>query len=387
MDHLVSAQPGLIPQITGNLTGQHINGATVIVDHHSDHVDTYLMHNLSLNETLLAKHAYERFLSSIGVTAKAYHADNGQFADQGFWDDCNVNNQVITFCGVGSHHQNGIAEQKIKELTLGARTLLLHAKRMLPEYISTIRWPFALKHTEDRLNHLVHRSDGWTPYETLAGIDASKIKVSNFHTFGSPCYVLDQRLQSGSSMIPKWELRAQMGIYVGRSPSHASNVALVLNPRTGHVSPQFHVVFDDDFTTVEYLCKMKVPPHWTDLVRSFMEIQLYTERQVSTWQSLLELDKEDGDFSYKQDATTLSNRGSEGGYLHTSQPLHNVQNNRVSFSDALVQNEQEIISTSASNTNSYNYGKCHPLSCGKNGDVRPGRCGVAAPYWVPRGTK
>ena len=111
--------------------------------------------------------------------------------------------------------KNGIAEQKIKELTLGAWTLLLHAKRMLPEYISTILWPFALKCAEDRLNHLVHRSDGRTPYETLAGIDSSSIKVSNFHTFGSPCYVLDQRLQSGSSMIPKWEPRARMGLYVG----------------------------------------------------------------------------------------------------------------------------------------------------------------------------
>ena len=39
--------------------------------------------------------------------------------------------------------------------------------------------------------------------------------------------------------------------------------------------------------------------------------------------------------------------------LHNSQPLHNVQNNRVS-SDASVRNEQEIVSTSASNTNSYN---------------------------------
>ena len=62
-------------------------------------------------------------------------------------------------------------------------------------------------------------------------------------------------------MIPKWEPRARMGVYVGWSPSHASNVALVLNPRTGHVSPQFHVVFDYDFTTVEYLCKKTVPPH------------------------------------------------------------------------------------------------------------------------------
>jgi hypothetical protein len=41
------------------------------------------MQNLTLEETL-AKHAYERFLSSIGVTAKAFHADNRRFADQGF---------------------------------------------------------------------------------------------------------------------------------------------------------------------------------------------------------------------------------------------------------------------------------------------------------------
>jgi hypothetical protein len=139
--------------------------------------------------------------------------------------------KLLHFVGLKvSHHQNSIAEQKIKELTLGARTLLLHAKRMLPEYISTILWPFALKCAEDRLNHLVHHSNGHTPYETLANIDSSSIKVSNFHTFGSPCYVLDQRLQTRSSMIPKWEPRARMGIYVGWSPSHASNAALVLNP-------------------------------------------------------------------------------------------------------------------------------------------------------------
>ncbi len=200
----------------------------MIVDHHSDYVYVNLMRNLTLEESLLAKHAYERFLSSIGVTAKTYHADNFRFADQGFRDDCNLSNQVITFCGVGSHHQNGIAEQKIKELTLGAWTLLLHAKRMLPEYNSTILWPFALKCAEDRLNNLVHCADGQTPYETIASLDPSKIKVSNFHTFGNPCYVLDQCLQSGASMILKWEPRARMGIYVGRSPLHASMLPLFL---------------------------------------------------------------------------------------------------------------------------------------------------------------
>jgi hypothetical protein len=41
------------------------------VDHHSDHVYVFLMRDLTLDETILAKHAYERFLSSIGVTSKA----------------------------------------------------------------------------------------------------------------------------------------------------------------------------------------------------------------------------------------------------------------------------------------------------------------------------
>jgi hypothetical protein len=97
-----------------------VNGATIFVDHYSDHVYAFLMRYLTLNETILAKHAYKRLLSNLGITSKAYHADNGHFADKGFCDDCTSCNQVITFCGVGSHHQNEIAERKIKELTLGA---------------------------------------------------------------------------------------------------------------------------------------------------------------------------------------------------------------------------------------------------------------------------
>jgi hypothetical protein len=117
---MVSAQQGLIPQMSGRLTNLRIMGATVFVDHYSDHVYVYLMRDLTLSETLMAKHAYERFLASLGVDSKAYYADNGRFADKGFRDDCVSSNQTITFCGVGSHHQNGIAERKIKDITLGA---------------------------------------------------------------------------------------------------------------------------------------------------------------------------------------------------------------------------------------------------------------------------
>ncbi len=110
MDTLVSAQSGLIPQMSGSLTNLRIMGATVLVDHCSDHTYIYLMRDLTLAETLLAKHAYEKFPALLGMDSKAYHADNGQFPDKGFWDNCTLSNQTITFCGVQSHHQNGIAE-------------------------------------------------------------------------------------------------------------------------------------------------------------------------------------------------------------------------------------------------------------------------------------
>jgi hypothetical protein len=92
-----------------------------------------------------------------------------------------------------------------------------------------------------------------------------------YHTFGLPCFVLDSGLQSGVGGAPKWEPRFGLGIYVGHSPSHARLVAIIFNPQTGHVSPQFHVVFDDHFTTVPFMEKNEVPPHWAQLIKKSHE--------------------------------------------------------------------------------------------------------------------
>ena len=107
---------------------------------------------------------------------------------------------------------------------------------------------------------------------TFFGIDGNITNITAFHTFGCPVFVLDARLQSGISAIPKWEPRSRLGIYVGHSPVHAGTVALVLNPRTGHVSPQFHVIIDDLFTTVPSMASGTVPPNWAQLVESSREI-------------------------------------------------------------------------------------------------------------------
>ena len=44
--------------------------------------------------------------------------------------------------------------------------------------------------------------------------------------------------------------RARLGVFLGPSPNHSRTVHLILNLRTGHVSPQYHVKHDDFFETV-----------------------------------------------------------------------------------------------------------------------------------------
>ncbi len=79
------------------------------------------------------------------------------------------------------------------------------------------------------------------------------------------------------------------------TPHLMQSVALVLNPRTGHVSPQFHVVFDDHFTTVPFMEKNEVPPHWAKLIENLRE--KVTEEHYELAKTWLFPDAEPGDIS------------------------------------------------------------------------------------------
>ena len=56
-------------------------------------------------------------------------------------------------------------------------------------------------------------------------------------------------------------------MFVGLSPVHASDVPLVLNLTSGEITAQFHVVFDDLFTTVSSIGweDEQPPDHWEQL--------------------------------------------------------------------------------------------------------------------------
>ena len=150
---------------------------------------------------------------------------------------------------------------------MSSRTLVLHAQRHWLVCITTMFWPFALVAAADIMNNLHVDMHGQTPEMKFSNTIGSSTRLSHFHTFVCPVYILDARLQSvGGRVPPKWDPLDRLRIYLGHSPSHAGSVALVMNPKTGLVSLQFHLVFDDNFETVPHLRAGTAPENWADLV-------------------------------------------------------------------------------------------------------------------------
>jgi Reverse transcriptase (RNA-dependent DNA polymerase) len=248
LDQMESPIPGHIAQMKGSPTRERYNAATIFVDHFSDITFVHLQKSTNAEETIEAKEAFERWASSHGVNIRHYHADNGRFAETAFMAHVAKRGQTISFCGVNAHFQNGKAERRIRTLQDLARTQMLHAKARWPVAITEHLWPYAITNVANMHNDVPRMGTKRSRTELFAGVDV-RPNLKNHHHFGIPVYVLDNSMQAGRK-IPKWMPRARVGIYLGKSPRHAGNVSLVLNPRTGMVSPQFHMKYDETFETV-----------------------------------------------------------------------------------------------------------------------------------------
>ena len=251
VDQLVSPTPGLIAQMTGFLTKKRYKYATVFVDQYSGLGYVYLQREASLEETLEAKKAFERYAHSMGIKVKAYHADNGIFKAKGWVQACLDQQQPLTFSGVGAHHTNGKAERRIRELQEMARTALIHANKRWPEAIEAYLWPYAVRYANDCINNTPNMQDPRrrTPIQIFSG-SVVEINSKHWKPFGAPVYVLNAAPRDGKPHH-KWQAKASVGIYLGRSPIHSKEVALVLDRITGYVSPQFHVKVDSGFYTLD----------------------------------------------------------------------------------------------------------------------------------------
>jgi hypothetical protein len=111
-----------VAQLKGILTKRRYTCAIVFVNHYSRLGYVHMQQQLMSDETVEAKHAFEAFSRSQGVTIKHYHVDNGRLADNAFLKDTKeaIPSQSITYCGVNAHFQNGIAEKSQNQRFAGA---------------------------------------------------------------------------------------------------------------------------------------------------------------------------------------------------------------------------------------------------------------------------
>ena len=251
LDQYQSSIPGRLEHTYGKeMKDERYTGGTNFVDHASSLM--YLKHQVSLRvgKTLKAKYAFEQMARDFSVSIKKYHADNMPFGNGDFVRSVEDSGQSIKFSGVGAHHQNGVAERAIQTMSSWARTMLLHATIHWPEAEHLHLWPFALQHAAYLWNHLPNRTTGVAPIEIFSGVSFSTFEhLTRSHVWGCPVYVLDPKLQDGKK-LPKWQAWARRGQYLGTSPDHSSTVGLIHNLCTGFISPQYHVIYDDLFSSI-----------------------------------------------------------------------------------------------------------------------------------------
>ena len=239
-------------------------GSTVFCDAASHFISVQHQVNLMAAETLKAKAMFERQSQEYGVKVEAYHSDNGIFTARDFVGKLMEDGQRIRYSGVGAKHQNGQVENAIKIVATKARTLMIHASLHWPEAYDDSLWPMAVSYAADLYNHMPSMESGLSPAEIYSGAKSNHSLLKNAHPWGCPVYVLEPKLQDGAK-IPKWQPRSKQGQFLGFSPVHAETVGLIKNLRTGYISPQFHVVYDDWFETVTST-EAEEPKNWEEML-------------------------------------------------------------------------------------------------------------------------
>ena len=252
VDHFVCSSKGRLFTSRGaSRDSDMYKGGAIFVDQATGYIHVEHQTTLTTHATLRAKESYEAMCRDYGVIPQKYLSDNGTaFTSAGYRNHLVDFAQVQRFAGAGAHHHNSRAERAIQTIMSISRAMLMHSFIHWPDMEDTALWPMAVNHAVYLWNHVPDPATGLCSADLFTKTRFEQSKLLDVHVFGCPVYVLDKTIADGKK-IPKWKPRSRRCMYVGRSPSHASTVPLVLNPDTGTITPQFHVVFDDWFATVE----------------------------------------------------------------------------------------------------------------------------------------
>jgi hypothetical protein len=236
-DGMEAGCPGRMLTTHGLPSTRRLKYCSFWIDHYSQFVYVTMHESKKAEELLRSKSEFEEYAAKFGINIKNIRADNGVYTAKAIKESCTKKQQNLTFCAVGAPWQNGIAERFIRSIVQQARTILLHAMAKWPEVITEDMWPFAIRHMVHFHNSSIRRDKQQSPHQLFTG-EESPWLLKDFRVFGCPTYVLHKRLQDGDA-YSKWKARSWLGVYIGPSSCHASNIPLIYNPSTTHVSPQF----------------------------------------------------------------------------------------------------------------------------------------------------
>ncbi len=121
-------------------------------------------------------------------------------------------------------------------MSISSATMIDAAIRW-PDMADTSVWAMAVSHAVFLWDHMPNPHTGLSPTDIFT---RSRWKLSQLHNVH----------MSDGNKIPRWKPRSQRCINLGFAKVYASSVALVLNPNTRTITPQFHCVFDDWFSTI-----------------------------------------------------------------------------------------------------------------------------------------
>ena len=257
VDHFICSTKGRL--FTGYNRGNDSNrycGGCIFCDHASGFVHVEFQSSLSSHDTLQAKESFDKLCLNHGVIVQKFMSDNGTaFTSSQFQDHLREFQQISKFAGAGAHHHNAQAERSIRTIMSISRAMLLHSAIHWPDMANPSLWPMAVSHAVFLWNHVPNLQTGLSAADIFTKSRWPQHRFHDLHVWGCPTYVLDKTIADGMK-IPRWKPRSTRCLYLGKSPRHASNVPLVLNPSTGSITGQFHVVFDDWFATVASDCSV-----------------------------------------------------------------------------------------------------------------------------------
>jgi len=142
--------------------------------------------------------------------------------------------------------------------------MMIHAALHWPDQEDKALWPLAVSYAAHLYNHTPRATTGISPVEIFSGTKSDHQVLRNAHVWGCPAYVLEPSLTQVGGKIPKWQPRSRRSQYVGFSSEHAESIALVRNLHSGYITPQYHIVFDDWFETVDAPADQP-PPAWENM--------------------------------------------------------------------------------------------------------------------------